>query len=134
MNEPLAERETKILRLAADGYANGEIAARLSLSLNTVKWYSKRIYEKLAVEKRAQTLSLLGRSNQPIQPAQPVHNLPNPLITLVGRRAEIDAVKQLLKISELHAQLGKAEFDRGWQAGRTLTIAKATAMLNRYSQ
>jgi len=31
MNEPLSGREIEILRLAADGCANGEIAARLSL-------------------------------------------------------------------------------------------------------
>jgi len=103
MNEPLSKREIEILRLAADGYANGEIAARLSLSLNTIKWYSKRIYEKLAVEnrtqalKRAQTLGLLNGSTQQTQPAQPHHNLPSPLTAFVGRRAEIDAVKQLLK-------------------------------------
>jgi len=103
MNELLSAREIEILRLAADGYANSEIAARLSLSLHTIKWYSKRMYEKLAVEnriqaiQRAQTLGLLdGRIQQP-QPAQTYHNLPSPLTAFVGRRAEIDAVKQLLK-------------------------------------
>ncbi|MFN8490683.1 MAG: LuxR C-terminal-related transcriptional regulator [Caldilineaceae bacterium] len=103
MHEPLSEREIEILQLAADGYANGEIAARLSLALNTVKWYSKRIYEKLAVEnraqaiKRAQALGLLDANPQPAKPAQPYVKLPNPLTPLVGRRAEVDAVKQLLK-------------------------------------
>ncbi|MEZ4864257.1 MAG: LuxR C-terminal-related transcriptional regulator [Caldilineaceae bacterium] len=103
MNEPLSEREIEILRLAADGYANGEIAARLSLSLNTIKWYSKRIYEKLGAEsrtqaiKRAQSLGLLaGNGEQPL-PAQPHYNLPNPLTAFIGRRAEVDAIKHLLK-------------------------------------
>ena len=104
MDEPLSEREIDILRLAADGRANAEIAARLSLSLNTVKWYSKRIYEKLSVEnrtqaiKRAQTLGLLDDAIDQAEPAQPPHhNLPSPLTAFVGRRAEVDAVKQLLK-------------------------------------
>lgn len=103
MNEPLSEREIEILRLAADGQANGEIAARLSLSLNTVKWYSRRIYEKLAVENRTQavqrahTMGLLAENQPPTKAAQPFHNLPSPLTTFVGRRAEIDAAKQLLK-------------------------------------
>ena len=72
MNELLAAREIEILRLAADGYANREIAARLSLSLHTIKWYSKRMYEKLAVEnrtqalQRAQTLGLLDGSDHPV--------------------------------------------------------------------
>lgn len=103
MHEPLSEREIEILRLAADGCANGEIAARLSLSLNTIKWYSKRIYEKLGVESRAQaikyaqTLGLFNGSSPQTQPVQPLYNLPRPLTTFVGRRAEIDTVKQLLK-------------------------------------
>ncbi len=107
MNEPLAEREIEILRLAADGYANGEIAARLSLSLNTIKWYSRRIYEKLAVDnrtqavQRAQALGLLEENQQPAKPTQSFYNLPNPLTALVGRRTEVDAVKQLLKQNRL---------------------------------
>ncbi|MFN8468406.1 MAG: LuxR C-terminal-related transcriptional regulator [Caldilineaceae bacterium] len=102
MDEPLSEREIDILRLAADGCANGEIAAHLALSLNTVKWYNKRIYEKLAVDNRTQaiqrahTLGLLnGDDGQAELPGR--HNLPSPLTALVGRRAEVDAVKQLLR-------------------------------------
>lgn len=103
MNEPLSEREIEILRLVAAGCANGEIAAQLSLSLNTIKWYSKRIYEKLAVEnrtqaiKRAQSLGLLTAPHQTPKATPPLNNLPSPLTTFVGRRSEIDTVKQLLK-------------------------------------
>ncbi|MFN8442460.1 MAG: LuxR C-terminal-related transcriptional regulator [Caldilineaceae bacterium] len=104
MNEPLSEREIEILELIAEGSANAEIAAKLSLSLNTVKWYSRRIYEKLAVEnrtqaiQRARSLGMLNGGSQPTQPTiQPHSNLPSALTTLVGRRAEIDTVKQLLR-------------------------------------
>ena len=101
MVEPLTEREIEILQLAANGCANGEIAARLSLTLNTVKWYCKRIYEKLEVAnrtqaiQRAKTLGLLAGGNGQAKSA-PHYNLPNPLTAFVGRRAEVDAVKQLL--------------------------------------
>ncbi|HMN29348.1 MAG TPA: LuxR C-terminal-related transcriptional regulator, partial [Caldilineaceae bacterium] len=103
MNEPLSEREIEILQLAADGCSNGEIAARLSLSLNTIKWYSKRIYEKLDVEtrtqaiKRAQTMGLFNGGTPQSKPIQPGDNLPSPLTAFVGRHAEIDTIKQLLK-------------------------------------
>jgi predicted ATPase/DNA-binding CsgD family transcriptional regulator len=112
MDEPLSDREIEILRLAADGNANAEIAARLSLSLNTVKWYSKRIYEKLAVGnrteaiRRAQTLGLLDDAREQAGPTQPHHNLPDPLTAFVGRRAEVDAVKQLLKQHRLLTLIG----------------------------
>lgn len=103
MNEPLSEREIEILRLVAEGYANSEIANRLSLSLNTVKWYNGQIYSKLAVEnrtqavQRVQALGLLNDNQSPTPSAMAVSRLPSPLTTFVGRRNEIDAVKQLLK-------------------------------------
>lgn len=107
MNEPLTDREIEILRLTADGSSNSEIAARLFLSLNTVKWYNKRIYEKLEVEnrtqaiKRAQTLGILAASPSLPPPARPRPHLPTPLTTFVGRRAEIDHAKQLLRQNRL---------------------------------
>ena len=107
MTESLTDREIVILRLAADGRANAEIAAQLSLSLNTVKWYNKRIYEKLGVESRTQAIArgqklglLTGADNlADTRPkiTLPRTNLPRPLTTLVGRRAEIETVKQLVK-------------------------------------
>jgi predicted ATPase/DNA-binding CsgD family transcriptional regulator len=103
MDEPLSEREIEILRLAADGRTNAEIAVRLALAMNTVKWYTKRIYEKLAVEnrvqaiKRAETLGLLNGAGGQSEPAPPYQSLPSPLTAFVGRRAEVDAVKQLLR-------------------------------------
>ncbi len=117
MDEALSAREVEILRLAADGYTNGESAIRLSLSLNTIKWYTKQIYEKLAVKsraqaiKRAQQLGVLAPPDVQAKarsanlteadgsqgkqtPSQ--HHLPTPLTPLIGRRTEVDKVKQLL--------------------------------------
>lgn len=52
--EPLNERELAILRLMAVGLSNQEIADAQFLALNTIKWYSTRIYNKLNVSNRLQ--------------------------------------------------------------------------------
>src|SRR5690606_20492550 len=56
--EPLTEREQMILRFVANGLSDREIAQRLSLALDTVKWYNKRIYSKLDVHNRTQAATL----------------------------------------------------------------------------
>jgi DNA-binding NarL/FixJ family response regulator len=50
----LTERELQIVRLAAKGHTNPEIALELSVSINTVKTHLRKIYEKLAVSNRVQ--------------------------------------------------------------------------------
>jgi LuxR family maltose regulon positive regulatory protein len=52
--EPLSERECEVLGLIAEGLTNREIAARLYLSLNTVKVHTRNIYGKLGVNNRTQ--------------------------------------------------------------------------------
>jgi LuxR family transcriptional regulator, maltose regulon positive regulatory protein len=52
--EPVSERELEVLRLAASGASNREIAANLFLSLDTVKSHLKHVYNKLGVHSRAQ--------------------------------------------------------------------------------
>jgi two-component system nitrate/nitrite response regulator NarL len=49
----LTQRELEILRLAADGASNAEIAERLHLSGTTVKTHLAHVYEKLEVSDRA---------------------------------------------------------------------------------
>ena len=44
--EPLSERKLEVLQLIAEGLTNPEIAARLYLSLNTVKVHTRNIYGK----------------------------------------------------------------------------------------
>ena len=55
--EPLTERELQILRLMAAGLSNKEIAAELFLSINTIKTYTARIYEKYSVHNRAEAVN-----------------------------------------------------------------------------
>jgi LuxR family maltose regulon positive regulatory protein len=55
--EPLNDREIQILRLIAAGLTDRQIAEELYLSINTVKWYNRQIYEKLAVGRRGQAVA-----------------------------------------------------------------------------
>jgi LuxR family maltose regulon positive regulatory protein len=56
MVEPLSKRELEVLQLIAEGLTNREIAARLFLSLNTVKAHTRNIYGKLNVHSRTQAV------------------------------------------------------------------------------
>ena len=51
-SEKLTSREVAILKLAADGMSNKDIAVRLDLSLRTVKGYLTDIFSKLRVSSR----------------------------------------------------------------------------------
>ena len=50
----LSKRETEIVQLVAKGLANKEIAAELSISVETVRVHLKHIYEKLHVRSRTE--------------------------------------------------------------------------------
>ncbi len=50
--EILSEREVEVLRLLAEGMKNQEIADRLVVSLNTVRYHTKNIFGKLGVDNR----------------------------------------------------------------------------------
>ncbi|HLZ57702.1 MAG TPA: response regulator transcription factor [Ktedonosporobacter sp.] len=66
--EQLTERETDVLRLLAQGYANKEIAATLHVAEDTVKTHVRHILMKLGVQSRTQAtlaamrLGLVARS------------------------------------------------------------------------
>ena len=55
--EPLSERAIEVLQLTAEGLTNPEIAARLILSLYTVKTHTRNIYGKLGVNNRTQAVT-----------------------------------------------------------------------------
>jgi DNA-binding CsgD family transcriptional regulator len=52
MATELKAREREILLLMAEGRSAKEIAARLKLATDTVRWYNKQIYSKLGVSSR----------------------------------------------------------------------------------
>ncbi|MET7619717.1 response regulator transcription factor [Streptomyces sp. NPDC005408] len=53
---PLTDREREVLRAAADGATNAELAARLHLSQGTVRNYLSTAIQKLAVRNRAEAV------------------------------------------------------------------------------
>jgi LuxR family maltose regulon positive regulatory protein len=55
--EPLSERELEVLRLIEAGFSNPDIAAKLVISVKTVKRHISNIYGKLGVKSRTQAVS-----------------------------------------------------------------------------
>ena len=59
--EQLTSRELEVLRLAATGISNPQIATRLQISVNTVKAHIKSILDKLNLENRTQLAAYATR-------------------------------------------------------------------------
>ncbi len=55
--EPLTEREIEVIRLIENGLSNLEIAAKLFISITTVKRHISNIYAKLDVKNRTQAVA-----------------------------------------------------------------------------
>lgn len=55
--ERLSDRERDMLLLLVNGITNREIAGRLFVSENTVKFHLKNIYSKLGVGNRLQAIN-----------------------------------------------------------------------------
>ena len=59
----LSKRELEILNLLAQGHSNQEIAAKLFVSLSTVKTHIQNLFEKLDVKRRTQAVEKAKRLN-----------------------------------------------------------------------
>jgi len=109
MRKPLNPRELEILREIADGRSNKEIARRLSLSPNTVKWYNKQIFANLEVTNRLQAVQkALDNNLLDLEPGAresekrtPIHNLPAIPASFIGRLQETAEITALLKKERL---------------------------------
>lgn len=55
--ETLTEQETNVLQLIAEGLTYQEVASRLVISINTVRYHVKAIYGKLGVNNRTQAIA-----------------------------------------------------------------------------
>jgi DNA-binding CsgD family transcriptional regulator len=103
--DPLTEREIEILRLLAAGLSNREIAGKLFLALETIRWYTKRIYSKLQVSNRTQAAAYyqahqpdpsLPGAGAPVNIALTRHNLPAQVTAFVGRGKELQDFSALM--------------------------------------
>lgn len=65
----LSERETEVLRLAARGDTNKEIASALYISENTVKFHVRNILSKLHLKNRAQVIAFAFQKRKVIDNA-----------------------------------------------------------------
>jgi len=54
----LTSRERELLTALANGWTNLQIASRIGISLNTVKYHLKNLYDKLGVSNRAMAVAL----------------------------------------------------------------------------
>lgn len=57
----LSRRELEVLQLMAEGLSNQEIAARLFVSLNTIKTHTSKLFEKMEVKRRTQAVEKAKR-------------------------------------------------------------------------
>jgi two-component system nitrate/nitrite response regulator NarP len=60
----LTDRERDLLSSLANGWSNQEIAERLGISRNTVKYHLKNLYDKLDVNNRTMAIALLRRDGK----------------------------------------------------------------------
>lgn len=96
--ESLTPREMDILDLLAQGYSDREIAEQLVLSLGTIKWYNRQMYNKLAVNNRHDAVDIAkqnGILNLDTQIAC-ANNLPAEITPFVGREQEQSEVTTLI--------------------------------------
>jgi len=68
--DQLTPREAEVLELISQGLTNGAIAARLDVSVHTVKFHLGSIYRKMAVSNRTEATSVYvrGSRTEPIAP------------------------------------------------------------------
>ncbi|MBO9154024.1 response regulator transcription factor [Chitinophaga sp. MAH-28] len=59
----LSTRELEVLQLMADGLSNQEIAAKLYVSLSTIKTHSSKVLEKMDVRRRTQAIDKAKKLN-----------------------------------------------------------------------
>jgi predicted ATPase/DNA-binding CsgD family transcriptional regulator len=102
--ESFSPREFEVLRLISNGLSNREIAEKLYLSIETIKWYNKQMFMKLGVNNRIQAINKASELNlleadhtlTSQEKTSLPGNLPAQLTSYVGREKAIGEIKALL--------------------------------------
>ena len=94
--ESLTPREWDILALLAQDLPDSEIADRLVITVNTVKWYNRRIYAKLGVKTRRQAADY-ARVHSLLVDRRAWQALPEQTTPFIGRRDELEQLTDLLR-------------------------------------
>lgn len=104
----LTAREAEVLNLLAVGLTDAEIAERLVLSVGTVKWYNRQIYDKLGVRSRTQAAAVARGAASPLDVEQRsiCSVLPAPVTSFIGRRRELADLKRLFELARLVSLTG----------------------------
>jgi ATP/maltotriose-dependent transcriptional regulator MalT len=131
----LTWREQQILSLLAGRLTDKEIAAKLHLAVNTVKWYNGQIFSKLGIKNRREAairageIKLLELSvKKPSEESQQLANLPAQISSFVGRQKEIGEIKLLLDSARLVALTGA-----GGSGKTRLALQVAQEMVSSYA-
>ena len=74
--EPLSPRELEVLQLIAQGLSNREISERLFITISTVKGHNRRIFGKLAVQRRTEAVARAGELGLIIDHVSAVKSIP----------------------------------------------------------
>jgi predicted ATPase/DNA-binding CsgD family transcriptional regulator len=115
--ENLSKRAVEILRLLNEGLSDREIAERLVMTINTVKWYNRQIYSILNVGSRTQAiarareLQLLDEDDESTPSPRLVrraskHSLPVETTRFIGRENELAIIRQRLDAACLLTLVG----------------------------
>lgn len=132
----LTDRERDILRLLTNGLTDSEIAEAFTLTVGTVKWYNRQIFNKLGVRNRTEAVTQAYRlgvvrsasqSSVPAPASVPPNNLPAPITSFIGRSRELAELKASLLASRLVTLTGAPG------TGKTrLALEVASALLEHY--
>ena len=97
LDATLTEREQEIMGLITAGLSNRQIADQLYLTLDTVKWYTRQIYQKLDVHSRTQAIATVrALDGQGAIAVSVKHNLPVHRNDFIGREQELADIQARL--------------------------------------
>ncbi len=127
----LTEREQEVLAFIGDGLTNRQIAEHLTVTLSTVKWYVRQLYNKLGVESREEAIEHGRRSGLLASTARPDHNLPPQPTPFIGREPELAALATYLADPAIRLI---TIFGVGGMGKTRLALAAANALVNSQQQ